>query len=57
MQKIVFLILLFLSCENKYKKDVANNKETKREKVSTVNIDGEEYKISGEIDLNKKNEK
>ena len=57
MQKIVFLILLFLSCENKYKKDVANNKETKIEKVSTVNIDGEEYKISGEIDLNKKNEK
>ncbi len=57
MQKIVFLILLFLSCENKYKKDTADNKEKQGKKESTVSIDGEEYKISGEIDLNKKNEK
>ena len=57
MQKIVFLILLFLSCENKYKRDTADNKKKQGKKESTVSIDGEEYKISGEIDLNKKNEK
>ena len=53
MKKIVFLIFLFLSCENKYKK--GEIQQGKREQV--VTIDGEEYKISGEIDLHKQNEK
>lgn len=53
MKKIVFLIFLFLSCENKYKK--GEIQQGKREQV--VNIDGEEYKISGEIDLHKQDEK
>jgi hypothetical protein len=53
MKKIVFLIFLFLSCENKYK----NGEIQQGRKEQVVNVDGEEYKISGEIDLQRQNEK
>ena len=54
MKKFVTLFLFFLSCENKYGEEkLQNNKSEKtiEEKNKTVNIDGEKYEISGEIDL------
>jgi len=46
--------LLLTSCDNKYKTDQEKSEPEKKEK--TVKIDGEEYKISGEIDINVQDE-
>lgn len=57
MKKIVFLILPFFSCENKYKINAVDNEDVEDKQGQTITIDGEKYKITGEINLNSQNEK
>lgn len=54
MKKFIIPFLFFISCENKYKSEEASKHEQEKsveKKDKTVNIDGEVYDISGEINL------